>query len=187
MHNLIAKSAFGEQNARENVFPNLSIQENFGINIASITARNGQLKLLEKATKKNYRIALPGIMQIASKGVFDMMWVGPDQYFFFTTDTKYNDIFAAVKIDAGSSASITEQTDAWVRFDITGDHAIDLFPFLCSLDVNSMPDSNATRTVIEHLGCFVMKYTNDKFSILGPRSSAGSLHHAIINAANLLQ
>ena len=47
----------------------------------------------------------------------------------------------------------------------------------------NMADNTATRSVIEHLGTYVLRRGKDHFTIFGPRSSAASLHHALITAA----
>jgi len=47
-----------------------------------------------------------------------------------------------------------------------------------------MAQGQVTRTRLEHLGCFLICRTkNSHFSVFGPRSSAGSLHHALTVAA----
>ncbi|MDA3887303.1 MAG: hypothetical protein PF443_00595 [Allgaiera sp.] len=38
------------------------------------------------------------------------------------------------------------------------------------------------RSVLEYMGCFVIR-RSEGFSVLGPRSSARSLHHALSGAA----
>jgi sarcosine oxidase subunit gamma len=48
-----------------------------------------------------------------------------------------------------------------------------------------MRAGDAQRTVIHHLGCYVLKRAaEDHIRILGPRASAGSLHHALLDAAH---
>lgn len=94
----------------------------------------------------------------------------------------HEDIVAALRPAFGDSASITEQTDAWVRFDLTGTGLAAVFERLCALDVRSMQPGDATRTVIEHLGTYVIRGTKG-MTVLGPRSAAGSLHHALVTAA----
>ncbi|WP_296374647.1 hypothetical protein [Yoonia sp.] len=41
----------------------------------------------------------------------------------------------------------------------------------------------ATRTVLDHMGVFVLRSAHDRLAILGARSAAGSLWHAISGAA----
>jgi sarcosine oxidase subunit gamma len=89
---------------------------------------------------------------------------------------------AQLKPFFGEAASVTEQTDAWVQLEVTGPLQ-PLFERLCDLDLDRFGPGSATRTVIEHLGCYAVRRAADKITLLGPRSSAGSLHHAILAAA----
>ena len=82
------------------------------------------------------------------------------------------------------NASVTEQNDGLVRFDIGGDLAVPLLERLCPANSRAMQSGAIVRAAIEHLGCFVLCHTaRRQFSILGPRSSAASLHHALLTAA----
>jgi sarcosine oxidase, subunit gamma len=91
---------------------------------------------------------------------------------------------AALRPLFNDAASLTEQTDGWVRFDVTGPNLPQLFERLCSYDLRAHTPGSATRTVIEHLGCYVVLRATDLVSVIGPRSSAHSLHHALITAAH---
>ena len=93
------------------------------------------------------------------------------------------DIAAILRPMFGDSASITEQTDAWVRFDVSGTRLPALFERLCSFDLRSNGAGSATRTVIEHLGCYLIRRADTVLTLYGPRSSAQSLHHALTTAA----
>jgi sarcosine oxidase subunit gamma len=94
----------------------------------------------------------------------------------------HEDIVAHLKPHLGDAASLTEQTDAWVRLDLTGPLQ-PLLERLCNLDLARFPPGSATRTVIEHLGVYAIRRSEDRMTLLGPRSSAASLHHAILAVA----
>jgi sarcosine oxidase, subunit gamma len=94
----------------------------------------------------------------------------------------HEDIVAVLKPLFGEAASITEQTDAWVRFDLTADDLPKLFERLSNFDIAKAGIGAATRAVIDHLGCYVVRRTARQISVLGPRSSAQSLHHALVTA-----
>ena len=57
---------------------------------------------------------------------------------------------------------------------------------LTNVDLRSAEDGAATRTVIDHLGCYLIKRSASEISLYCPRSSAQSLHHAMIIAAQSL-
>ena len=103
---------------------------------------------------------------------------------FFVPYSKIkSDIVAILKPAFGNAASITEQTDAWVRFDVSGNDLPSMFERLCAFDLRSHGTGSATRTVIDHLGCYIVIRGEALLSVIGPRSSARSLHHALVVAA----
>lgn len=110
------------------------------------------------------------------------IWAGPEQWLL----TGPHDLqFAArVKSRFGDRASVTDQTDGWAAFDVVAPDA--LLKRLCNIDVGKMHSGHATRTVIEHLGCFVLR-NEAGFRIFGARSSASFLHHALMSAAEALR
>ena len=93
-----------------------------------------------------------------------------------------------IAMDLGTAlqgtASVVEQTDGWCRFDVTGPATCDLFERLCNVDIRAMQSQMATRCAIHHIGCYLWsREAAETFSVLGPRSSAGSLHHALVETA----
>ena len=106
------------------------------------------------------------------------VWMGPDQYLVEGTD--------AVTLAAafGTSAAVTDQSDAWVRFDVTGGNVVAMLERLSGADTRRMQAGSATRTAIHHMHCVIVcRAGGTDFTILGPRSSAASLHHALVAAA----
>ena len=106
------------------------------------------------------------------------VWMGPDQYLVEGID--------AVTLAAafGTSAAVTDQSDAWVRFDVTGGNVVAMLERLSGADTRRMQAGSATRTAIHHMHCVIVcRAGGTDFTILGPRSSAASLHHALVAAA----
>ena len=97
--------------------------------------------------------------------------------------SSHDDIAAILKPLFGETASLTEQTDAWARFRVTGADLPVMFERLCSADVRATSAGAAIRTVIEHLGAFLLVIADDRIEILSARSSAASLLHALATAA----
>jgi sarcosine oxidase subunit gamma len=92
-------------------------------------------------------------------------------------------IAALLKAVFGEAASITEQTDAWVIFDLAAPDLAAVLERLCTVDFRAVPDGHATRTVIDRLGCYLVKLGTGAARVYGPRSSAQSLLHAVEVAA----
>jgi sarcosine oxidase subunit gamma len=89
-----------------------------------------------------------------------------------------------LKSALGDAASITEQTDAWVAFDLAAPDLGPVIERLCNVDFPKVPTGHATRTVIEHLGVYLIKHGPGAARLYGPRSSAESLMHALEAAAH---
>lgn len=166
------------------VFPGLTIRENPEGALASVAMRLGCEGGFAAAARALFGFDLPGPgihCEIAPWGAF---WTGPEQWFIEAPFASHEDIAARIKAGLGTNASVTEQTDGWARFDVEGVSAYAVFERLCPLDVRKMKSGSAGRTLIEHLGCLVIcRIEGWRFSVLGPRSCAASLHHALLTAA----
>ncbi|MDO8984223.1 sarcosine oxidase subunit gamma [Cypionkella sp.] len=160
----------------------VTIAENIGTALASLASRLGREAEVASAAK-TASIPLPGPGCAESATTYGAIWLGPEQWMVEAPFATHEDIASVLKPIFGETASITEQTDAWVRFDVTASDLPALFERLCSYDLRKAGAGAATRTVIDHLGCYVIARTETEVSILGPRSSAHSLHHALTTAA----
>ena len=110
-------------------------------------------------------------------------WVAPEMWFVEAPFATHEVIADLLKAAFGDAASVTEQTDAWVAFDLTAPDLAPLLERLCNVDFRAAPEGHATRTVIDHLGCYLIKHGPGAARVYGPRSSAGSLLHALEVAA----
>lgn len=160
----------------------VTITETVTTALASLASRLGR-EAEVATTAQTAGIPLPGPGKAAFNAPYGSFWLGPEQWMVLAPYASHEDITAHLKPLFSDVASITEQTDAWVQFDLTGENLFSLFELLCPLDTRSMAANSATRTVIEHLGTYVLCRAKDHFTIFGPRSSAASLHHALITAA----
>jgi sarcosine oxidase subunit gamma len=128
-------------------------------------------------------VPLPEPAQYQSGKPYSAFWVAPEMWFveapFATHETIADQLVAAF----GLTASVTEQTDAWVPFDLAAPDLAPLLERLCNVDYPAAPLGHATRTVIEHLGCYLIKHAAGAARLYGPRSSGKSLLHALEVAA----
>jgi sarcosine oxidase subunit gamma len=154
------------------------IAERFDVALASVALRRGQEKAFAAAAKKA-GVPLPGVSAYQAGKVFSAFWTTPEMWLVEADFGAQEDIVAALKPAFGEAASITEQTDAWVRFDVSGTGLPVLFERLTNVDLTMRPDGYATRTVIEHLGVYLVKYGDEVVTLYGPRSSATGLLHAL--------
>ena len=176
-HRLEPLTPMGHTTPQTDTIGPVTITENTSMAMASLATRRGRAADVANAAKSlNITLPAPGHASQTA------LWLAPDQWMIAAPFATHEDIVVHLKPFFGDAASITEQTGAWVRFDLTGANLPAMFELLCNLDTRAMQPGHATRTVIEHLGCYVT-CTSAGFTILGPGSSAKSLHHALITAA----
>lgn len=183
MHNLTTLTALGGADARVDVFDHITIAENDGLALASVAARMGQ----EAACQAHLRTLLGAVPEVGRAVLHDPeagFWMGPDQWMVGAPRATHEMLADQLKDHFGETASITEQSGAWVCFDVTGPAMPDMSERLCNIPIREMAAGDVRRSVIHQLGCFVIRRdAPDHIRILGPRASAQTLHHALITAA----
>jgi sarcosine oxidase, subunit gamma len=159
------------------------ITERFDVALASVAVRRGRDKDLAKRAKAA-GLPLPGAAKFEAGKLYSAFWMTPETWMVEAPFATHEDIAAHLRAALVDAASITEQTDAWVRFDVS---AIDLAPLierLSNIDFAARDIGYATRTVIEHLGTYLIKRGDNSMTLYGPRASAQSLLDALEAAAN---
>lgn len=183
MHNLSPITALGSNAPQVDTISGLTISECPEWALASVSARSGKEKTLATAFKKAMGFALPKPVQSTHKASITAFWIGSDQYFVEAPIYSYELLAQTLSEALKQNASVTEQTDGWCRFDLEGAGCSDVLERLCNVNTRAMDDGAVTRTSLEHSGCFVMRRNADHFSVYGPRSTAGSIHHGLVTAA----
>lgn len=183
-HRLKYLTPLGGTSPRIDDLAGLRIVENPGIALASIACRLRREVEFAKAAERFFGFAMPGPGKVAGRTPYNAIWTAADQWLVEAPFDSHEDIAHIVKDGFGDAASVTEQTDGWVRLDLEGTGVVATFERICPLDIGRMPADTASRTLIEHLGCIVVcRAAGLRFTVLGPRSSAASLHHALLAAA----
>lgn len=175
-------TALGGTAPREDQIAGVTLRERPDIALASVAARRGHEDAC-RAHLQDLIGAVPGPGQMQLHDPEAGFWTGPDQWLVGAPFDTHEDLAAQLKDRFGATASITEQTDAWVCFDLRGDRVEAVIEMLCNVDIRAMRSGHAQRTSIHHLGCYITRRDPEEWlRILGPRASAGSLHHAIVTA-----
>ena len=183
VHSLKPITALGGTDPQVDTVAGVTCTEITNLSLASVAARLGQEKSCATKLKSILGATppLPGKALLAQP--YSAVWMGPDQWMIGADIATHEDIAAILKADLNDTASVTEQTDAWAGFDLAGNGIEAVLELLCNVNMRAMNSGEATRTSIHHLGCFVICGDPQGFvRILGPRASAGSLHHAITTA-----
>ena len=181
MHNLTPITALGGAEPQVDSHGGVTLTERPDTALASVAARMGRETDAAAALATLIGADAPAVSRF-SGGTIRTFWAGPDQWMVEAPFATHETIATDAKAALGGAASVTEQTDAWVRFDLEGDGVLAVLELLCALNTRGMTAGDVSRTAIHHLGCFVLCEGPTRFTLYGPRASAGSLHHAAVAA-----
>ncbi|MER8524529.1 sarcosine oxidase subunit gamma [Mesorhizobium sp. M1076] len=184
MSDLRPITALGAALPRLALFGALEIRENAGLALASLALRFGTVE------PTPFGLTLPGPGRwVAGQGVA-ALWTGPDQWMIEYQGRAELDFAAELK-QCAPGCSVTEQTDGWVAFEIVsraGTRPVEaLLSKLVNIDLADFGPGRVTRTGLEHMSCLVIRRSDAHVAVLGARSSAGSLWHALETAAKRLE
>jgi sarcosine oxidase subunit gamma len=152
--------------------------------LASVAARRGQEVACAGALADLLGAPAPGPNAATLSDPYAAVWMAQDQWMVGAADAPGADLAGDLAGRFARLASVTEQTGAWVTIDASGSGTVDLFERLCPAPARRMQAGTAQRTTIHQMGCFlVCGAPGAFFRVLGPQSSAGSLWHALHQAA----
>lgn len=176
-----ARTALGALHPRADRWGDWHLTERFDVALATLACRRGQAgAVATRAAGIGLPLPPPGRSAIA--GDWGALWLSPEMWLVEAPLAARPNLRATLRTHFGAAASITDQTDGWVRFDLTGPHLPRLFERLTNADLAAAPDGFATRTQIEHIGC-LLALRGGTVTLYAGRSLAGSLHHALATAA----
>ncbi len=188
MHDLIPITPLGGIGAQSQEIEGITIREMPDFAYASISMRLGRKIGFRRAAKKTFGILPPTPGKSAAikagEGLLTIFWTGVDQWMVEAPYATHADLAAQLNKILKDTASVTEQNDGWARFDLKGESCLAVLERLCAVDIAKMHAGAATRTSIEHVGCFLLcREPSQHFSVICPRSFAGSLYHSIVITA----
>ena len=173
-------TALGAAAPRSKTFGALTITENAGLALASLALRCGG------AQPAPMGLALPGPGGwVAGQGVA-AFWAGPGLWMIEAEGRAEVDFACDLKSRV-PDCSVTEQTDGWVAYEIASSAGpapiLRLLEKLVNIDPAGLAPGRATRTGLEHMSVFVIRRAEERLAVLGMRSAAGTLWHALETAA----
>jgi sarcosine oxidase, subunit gamma len=177
-----AMTALGSHEARTVTVGPVTITERVDVALSSVAARRERIGDLA-AGAEAVGVPLPGPAWHQVGDPYSAFWVAPEMWFVEAPFATHEEIGDLLKRALGDAASVTEQTDAWVAFDLAAPDLAPLLERLCNVDFTGVPDGFATRTMMDHLGCYLIRHGQGRVRLYGPRSSAQSLLHALEVAA----
>lgn len=184
MSDLKPITALGGAVPRVQSFGALSIVENSGLALASLALRKGA------AQQAPMGLVLPGPGGWTPGEGAAAFWTGPDQWMIEAEGQAEQDFALALAAEA-RGCSVTEQTDGWVAFEVSsvagGTPIRRLMEKLVNVDAAGFGPGCATRTGLEHMSVFLIRRAEDRLAVIGMRTLAGSLWHALSTAATRLE
>lgn len=173
-------TALGAEAPHSETFGALTITENTGLALASLALRRGAAQPVPMG------LALPGPGGwVAGQGLA-AFWAGPGLW-MIEAESRAEEDFARDLKSRVPDCSVTEQTDGWVAFEIVSSAGADpilrLLQKLVNIDPAGLAAGRAARTGLEHMSVFVIRRAEDRLAVLGMRSAAGTLWHALETAA----
>jgi sarcosine oxidase subunit gamma len=184
VHDLVPLTALGGSEAQVETNGTVTLTELPDLALASVTARLGHDDACAEGLQALLGAEPPGPGKAVLASPLSAVWMGPDQWMIGAPFDSHEDLAARLKMKLKDAASVTEQSDGWVCFDVTGADVVAMFERLCAAPVRRMQAGDAQRSTIHQMGCFVIcGAPGAHIRVLGPRSSAGSLHHALMQAA----
>lgn len=184
MTDLSPITALGSSDPMDRRFGPLQITELPDVGLASLALLRGA------NLPAPMGLDLPGPGQSAGIRDVTALWTGPGQWMILAPGHALDDIAAQVATEAPGCA-VTDQTDGWTVFQITshGGEAplAALMEKLVNLDLNSFAPGSATRTGLHHMSVFVIRRAADRVTVIGMRSLAGALWHALEENAERLE
>src|SRR5690606_8877225 len=126
----------------------------------------------------------PGRMTAGPRLAF--IWMAQGQWFADGAADAVPDLEAVLAAALGDSASLTDQSDAWVRLLLSGPNVRAALARLCMLDLDDscFPPGSAARTVLKHLGAVILRPDAESSELWSARSSARSFAHALQTAGS---
>lgn len=180
MHDLTAVTALGGDAARVDQVGATILAEVPAVSFAGCAARRGRADAVGAALSDWIGADPPGPGRWAG-GATRAVWTGPDRWLVEAPEDAHPDLAAAAKERLGDAASVTEETDAWARLDLSGGDVVAAMERLCPLDAAAMGPGAAGRSRIHHVASWILR-TEAGFAVIAPRAYAGSVHHAVLAA-----
>ena len=181
MHDLAPITAFGLAEPTVFVTQSCQLKERPDIALASVAARLGVEKECHSVITDLLGTDAPEPAAWLASDIYGAFWMGPDQWMFSSDFSDMEDIAARLKVSFGETASITEQTDGWVAFDLSGEVEA-VLELICNVDMRTHSEGYVARVSIHHASCFFLIEASDRVRVYAPRASARSVCHGISQA-----
>ncbi len=156
--------------------------------MAMVIYRHGQAALAQGTFSKFLKGDLPAPLSFIKHGDYLVFWVADGQYMVVAPMATHANLTENLAEVLKNLASVVEQSDGWASLYLKGENLRPIMELLCNQDYDkalsqTVKDINqgfCTRTLIEHMNCFIRFEDRGKRILFQcPRSFAQSLHHCL--------
>lgn len=153
----------------------ITLTESSDLGLAALALRRG-------GVAPDLGLELPGPGGWTEAAGVAAYWTGPDQWMIEFPGRAAEDVAALI---AGPGRSVTEQTDGFAAFEISAPEPVllALMSKLVNIDPARFGPGSATRTGFHHMSIFAIRRAADRMAVVGMRSAAGTIWHALVEAA----
>lgn len=159
------------------------IRERNDLSLVSIAIPKGGDTALETGLQSAFGVSMPSPVVSSSSGDMRVIKTAPDQLMLlFTSDAA--DAEKEIHRKISGSGYVTNQTDGWIIFEITGPDTLAALERLCPLNLHHdrFAVGAFARTVMEHMGAMIIRTGEAEFLLLSASSSAKSFYEAIVQS-----
>lgn len=181
MTDLEPTTALGHTDPKHCQIGDLTLQEDEGLVLASLAIGPGQ------TVPQPFGVTLPDVEKISCSNDVLMFWIGPNKWMVARESKPQNDLAAELKSTLPGYA-VTVQTDGFVVIHVTGPKNLlqELLTKLVNIDRDALAPGCAVRTSLDHMTVFLLRKDEKTLTLLGMRSFASSLWHALTTACERL-
>jgi sarcosine oxidase subunit gamma len=165
------------------------VTEREGLGIARVAARRGQAAKVSELLRSQFDVEPPHLPRRASRGDVAIAGIGP-QAWLVTRDGAGNAFAESLQVLLGHSASVADQSDAYVILRLTGPRVRAALAKLIPIDIHpgSFEVGHVAQTVCGYVNVTLWRLEETPqsapvFEIWVGRSLAVSLHQAISHGA----
>ena len=152
-----------------------TLAEGAAMQITAIAPYPGPQAALNKALKP-LGLTFPAPGQFTEKGDARLAWSGRDQAFLIGLPAPEN-----------LSAAVTDQSDAWVTFSLTGPQARATLARLVPLDLRQATKGQSYRSGLNHMPLLLMVEGPEAFTLMTYRSMARTAWHELHEALTKIE
>jgi sarcosine oxidase subunit gamma len=165
-----------------------TLREETGFALIAMTMRRDKAQTMTAAFKKHFGCSPPGAKEAVTSGKITVLASAQGQV-FVTAAIAPATLESSLATSFAKSATLTDQSDAWVRLVLTGFRATETLERLSMVDLSpsGFDLGSVARTVFEHINVIIMRDKPKRgeelrYIIITPRSSAEDLLHALLES-----